>query len=116
MRSIEQGVFLSRERTFEFRQQQLRRLVRFPNVSTDRFRPTVSTRLNDQNYSGVESGTLGVTRGYVADKTTPAQRTYLLAYTHMRAMHYKTITASAAAAAMRSTRRVMPVVAHVVCL
>lgn len=31
--------------------------------------------------TGVGSGTLGVTRGYVADKTTPEQRTYLLAYT-----------------------------------
>lgn len=30
---------------------------------------------------GVGSGTLGVTRAYVADKTTKAQRTYLLAYT-----------------------------------
>ncbi len=30
---------------------------------------------------GVGSGTLGVTRAYVADKSTPAQRTYLLAYT-----------------------------------
>eukprot|EP00752_Nemacystus_decipiens_P015766 g14076.t1 len=34
-----------------------------------------------QAFLGVGSGTLGVTRGYVADKTTPAQRTYLLAYT-----------------------------------
>eukprot|EP00903_Cladosiphon_okamuranus_P018701 g17214.t1 len=34
-----------------------------------------------QLFLGVGSGTLGVTRGYVADKTTPAQRTYLLAYT-----------------------------------
>ncbi|CAM9152934.1 unnamed protein product [Scytosiphon promiscuus] len=34
-----------------------------------------------QVFLGVGSGTLGVTRGYVADKTTPAQRTYLLAYT-----------------------------------
>lgn len=30
---------------------------------------------------GVGSGTLGVTRAYVADKSTPEQRTYLLAYT-----------------------------------
>ena len=29
---------------------------------------------------GVGSGTLGVTRAYVADKSTPEQRTYLLAY------------------------------------
>lgn len=30
---------------------------------------------------GVGSGTLGVTRAYVADKSTKEQRTYLLAYT-----------------------------------
>lgn len=30
---------------------------------------------------GIGSATLGVTRGYVADKTTKEQRTYLLAYT-----------------------------------
>lgn len=30
---------------------------------------------------GLGSGTLGVTRAYVADKSTPEQRTYLLAYT-----------------------------------
>lgn len=30
---------------------------------------------------GIGSGTLGVTRAYVADKTTKEQRTYLLAYT-----------------------------------
>lgn len=30
---------------------------------------------------GVGSGTLGVTRAYVADKSTAEQRTYLLAYT-----------------------------------
>lgn len=29
---------------------------------------------------GVGSGTLGVTRAYIADKSTPDQRTYYLAY------------------------------------
>lgn len=43
--------------------------------------PNVGHPTNNDPNSGVGSGTLGVTRGYVADKTTPAQCTSLLAYT-----------------------------------
>ncbi|CAM9412963.1 unnamed protein product, partial [Ectocarpus sp. 8 AP-2014] len=42
---------------------------------------SVFTVFLSQVFLGVGSGTLGVTRGYVADKTTKEQRTYLLAYT-----------------------------------
>ncbi|CAM9888603.1 unnamed protein product [Ectocarpus sp. 13 AM-2016] len=42
---------------------------------------TTAALIGAQIIMGVGSGTLGVTRAYVADKSTPEQRTYLLAYT-----------------------------------
>ncbi|CAM9556073.1 unnamed protein product, partial [Ectocarpus sp. 8 AP-2014] len=42
---------------------------------------SVLTVFLSQLFLGMGSGTLGVTRAYVADKTTKEQRTYLLAYT-----------------------------------